>query len=114
MTATSIFLNERNIKPFPASDFLIVSESLSNGSDYDVTYSHYMNALRTIPIPETNILLYDDINYYRFKDHMANLINFDVSTSLNNSHLGRNALTYLCNRDIAHNFSSNKDYVVTV
>ncbi len=105
MSATSnVFLSERNIKPFPSSDIVIVCESLSNGSDYDVTYSHYMNVLRTIPIPETNILFYDNINSYRIKDHMTNLINFDVSTSLSTPRLGRNALTYLCNRDIARNF----------
>ena len=36
---------------------------------------------------------------------------FDVNRSMNNQSLGRNALNYLCNHDIAHNLGSNPDYV---
>jgi glycosidase len=106
-----VFKNERHLPPFPTSDIVIICESLSNGSDYDLTYGHYMNALRTLSIPEANILFYDNINYYKLKDHMANLNNFDVSASLNNPNLKQNALNYICNHDIAHNFSSNSDYI---
>jgi glycosidase len=108
----SDYTNVRNLPSFNPSDVLIICESLSNGRDYDVTFKSYMNELTKTKLPSSNFLFYDNINHYAFKDLFNNFKadSFDVNKSMNNQNLGKQALNYLCNHDIAHNMWANPDY----
>ncbi len=107
----SDYASVRNLPSFNPSEVVIVCESLSNGRDYDVIFKSYMNEFSKTKIPASNFLFYDNINQFSIKDmfNNARADSFDVNRSMNNQSLGRNALNYFCDHDIAHNLGSNPD-----
>ncbi len=109
----SEYTSVRNLPSFNPSEVVVVCESLSNGRDYDVIFKSYMNEFSKTKIPASNFLFYDNINQFSIEDmfNNARADSFDVNRSMINQSLGRNALNYLCNHDIAHNLGSNPDYV---